>query len=214
MLLSGMIAFAIASLLMSMIPGPTTVVILRQSIRAGRSAGVATVLGNETGWLAWCLGAAFGLSALLVVSELAFDVMRIVGAIVLVWFGARMLWQARRAAEGAPSGDLTPPAPAGPSLWSCYRSGLLTNLANPKAGVFALSFLPQFVPEGAPALPTLLLLAVASALIDLAWYLGIVRLVGAAEGFFKRPAVRRRLEYVSGTLLIGLAVRLALTSKP
>ncbi|MEU9886309.1 LysE family translocator [Sphaerisporangium sp. NPDC051011] len=213
-MLSGLIAFAIASLLVSMIPGPTTVVILRQSVRAGRSAGVATVLGNETGWLVWCLTAAFGLSALLLASEIAFDIMRIVGAIVLVWFGAKMLWQARRKAQGDPPEDLAASSPGRPSLWSCYRSGLLTNLANPKAGVFALSFLPQFVPEGAPALPMLLLLAVASALIDLAWYLGIVRLVGAAERFFKRPVVRRYLEYMSGTLLIGLAVRLALTSKP
>jgi threonine/homoserine/homoserine lactone efflux protein len=213
-MLSAMIAFAIASLLVSMIPGPTTVVILRQSIRAGRSAGVATVLGNETGWLVWCLAAAFGLSALLLVSEVAFDVMRFVGATVLVWFGARMLWQAWRSARGGPSDDPAISSAAAPSLWSCYRSGLLTNLANPKAGVFALSFLPQFVPAGAPALPMLLLLAVASALIDLAWYLGIVRLVDAAERFFRRPAVRRHLEYLSGTLLIGLAVRLALTSKP
>jgi threonine/homoserine/homoserine lactone efflux protein len=213
-MLSAVIAFAVASLLVSMIPGPTTVVILRQSIRAGRSAGVATVLGNETGWLVWCLAAAFGLSALLLVSEVAFDVMRIVGAIVLVCFGARMLWQAWRSARGGPSDDPAVSSPAAPSLWSCYRSGLLTNLANAKAGVFALSFLPQFVPEGAPALPMLLFLAVASALIDLTWYLGIVRLVGAAERFFKRPAVRRHLEYLSGTLLIGIAVRLALTSKP
>ncbi|SEG89144.1 Threonine/homoserine/homoserine lactone efflux protein [Nonomuraea solani] len=213
-MLSAMIAFAVASLLVSMIPGPTTVVILRQSIRAGRSAGVATVLGNETGWLVWCLAAAFGLSALLLVSEIAFDIMRIVGAIVLVWFGARMLWQAWRSARSGPFDDPAVSSPAAPSWWKCYRSGLLTNLANPKAGVFALSFLPQFVPEGAPALPMLLLLAVASALIDLAWYLGIVRLVGKAERFLRRPAVRRNVEYVSGTLLIGLAVRLALTSKP
>ncbi|GAA4927848.1 threonine/homoserine/homoserine lactone efflux protein [Nonomuraea thailandensis] len=213
-MLSAMIAFAVASLLVSMIPGPTTVVILRQSIRSGRSAGVATVLGNETGWLLWCLAAAFGLSALLLVSELAFDVMRIAGALVLVWFGARMVWQAWRGPSGSRPGSPPAPPPAAPSLWSCYRSGLLTNLANPKAGVFALSFLPQFVPEGAPAMPALLLLAVASTLIDLVWYLGIVRLVVAAERFFRRPAVRRCLEYVSGTLLIGLAVRLALTSRP
>ncbi|MEU6729686.1 LysE family translocator [Nonomuraea wenchangensis] len=214
-MLSAVMAFVVASLLVSMIPGPTTVVILRQSIQAGRSAGVATVLGNETGWLLWCLAAAFGLSALLLVSEVAFDIMRVVGAIVLVWFGARMLWQAwRRRAQGGPTDDPAASPTAAPSLWSCYRSGLLTNLANPKAGVFALSFLPQFVPEGAPALPMLLLLAAASALIDLAWYLGIVRLVGAAERFFRRPAVRRYLEYVSGTLLIGLAFRLALMSKP
>ncbi|WP_043635460.1 LysE family translocator [Nonomuraea candida] len=207
---SELVAFAVASLLVSMAPGPTTVVILRQSIRSGRAAGAVTVLGNETGWLLWCLAAALGLSALLLASQLAFDVMRIAGAVVLVWIGARTLWQARSTA--GPSGEV-PAVPGGASLWGCYRMGLLTNLANPKAGVFALSFLPQFVPDGAPPLPTLLLLALGSAVIDLVWYLGIVRLVWAARRLLARAAVRRWLEYVSGTVLIGLAVRLALTSR-
>ncbi|AQZ63682.1 lysine transporter LysE [[Actinomadura] parvosata subsp. kistnae] len=206
-----LIAFSVASLLVSMAPGPTTVVILRQSIRSGRAAGVATVLGNETGWLLWCLAAALGLSALLLASQLAFDIMRIAGAVVLVGIGARTLWQARSPHD--PATGVRTAVPAGTSLWGCYRMGLLTNLANPKAGVFALSFLPQFVPDGAPALPTLLLLALGSAVIDLVWYLGIVRLVCAARRLFARPAVRRWLEYVSGTVLIGLAMRLALTSR-
>ncbi|MEW9555405.1 LysE family translocator [Nonomuraea sp. NPDC050783] len=206
-----LIAFAIASLLVSMAPGPTTVVILRQSIRSGRAAGAATVLGNETGWLVWCLAAALGLSALLLASQLAFDIMRISGAAVLVCVGARTLWQARSTRDPAADGGTAVPAET--SLRHCYRMGLLTNLANPKAGVFALSFLPQFVPDGAPALPTLLVLAVGSALIDLVWYLGIVRLVCAARRLLSRPAVRRWLEYVSGTVLIGLAMRLALTSR-
>ncbi|MFC9972862.1 LysE family translocator [Spirillospora sp. NPDC127200] len=198
--------FAAASLLVSMAPGPTTIVIIRQSIRAGRSAGVATVLGNETGWLLWSLAAALGLSALLLASRVAFDVLRVAGAVVLVWFGARALWQARRAA--APEGA-EPAGPAEVSRWRCYRLGLFTNLANPKAGVFALSFLPQFVPDGVAVPPMLLLLALASAVIDLAWYLVVVFLVCGARRLFQRAKVRRLLEYLSGSALVVLGVRLA-----
>ncbi|WP_157420253.1 LysE family translocator [Actinomadura kijaniata] len=210
-----LLLFALASLLVSMAPGPTTVVIIRQSIDAGRPAGVATVLGNETGWLAWCLAAAFGLSALLLASRLAYDVLRVAGAAVLIWFGVQALLRARRSIRrdaSADASDGTGGASAAPrrrSRWRCYRMGLLTNLANPKAGVFALSFLPQFVPDGAPVLPTLLLLAVASTLIDLAWYLGVVVAVCQVRRLFQRPAVRRRVEYLSGMVLVALGVRLA-----
>ncbi|MFI6516143.1 LysE family translocator [Spirillospora sp. NPDC050679] len=198
--------FAAASLLVSMAPGPTTIVIIRQTLRAGRSAGVATVLGNETGWLLWSLAAALGLSALLLASRVAFDVLRVAGAVALVWFGARALWQARRA---GPPEDAEPVGRADVSRWRCYRLGLFTNLANPKAGVFALSFLPQFVPDGVAVPPMLLLLALASAVIDFAWYLVVVFLVCGARRLFRRAAVRRGLERLSGVALVVLGVRLA-----
>lgn len=106
--------------------------------------------------------------------------------------------------------------PAGPgrvSLWRNFRLGVVTNFANPKAGVFAVSFLPQFVPDGAPVLAMLLVFSVIWALVDLVWYAGIVWLVGAAKRFFERPLVRRRLEQVSGVVLVGLGVRLAAESR-
>ncbi|WP_433325407.1 LysE family translocator [Spirillospora sp. CA-294931] len=207
-MLNGLAAFVVASLLVSMAPGPTTVVIMRQSLRSGRSVGVAAVLGNETGWLLWSMTAALGLSALLLASRLAYDAMRIAGAVVLVYFGARVVWQARRGSSGREGVDQAAEDPA-PSWWRSYRLGLLTNLANPKAAVFAVSFLPQFVPPGAPVPATLALLALATTLIDLGWYLAIVALITRAKRFFQRPAVRRRLDYLSGTVLIGLAVNLA-----
>ncbi|TDD33155.1 LysE family translocator [Actinomadura sp. KC06] len=206
-MLDGLAAFAAASLLVSMAPGPTTVVIMRQSVRFGRPAGTAAVLGNETGWLLWSVTAALGLSAVLLASRLAYDVMRIAGAVVLVCLGARMLWRARRGTV-VRSGDDVAVQP-GPSWWRSYRLGLMTNLANPKAAVFAVSFLPQFVPAGASVPATLLLLALASTLIDLGWYIAIVSLITRAKRFLQRPAIRRRLEYLSGTVLIGLALRLA-----
>lgn len=200
-----LIAFIGAAVLIALAPGPSTVMILRQSV-SSRRAGAVTVLGNETGVLLWGLAAAFGLSALLVASRVAYDGMRLVGAGVLVYFGVRALWQVRRRpGEQVATGSVE----VGGSLWRSYRLGVLTNLANPKAGVFAVSFLPQFVPDGAPVLATLVLFSVLWALIDSVWYLGIVWLVGRVREVIERPSVRRRLEQVSGVVLVGLGIRLA-----
>ncbi|MFI6519004.1 LysE family translocator [Spirillospora sp. NPDC050679] len=208
-MLESLIAFTGAAVLIALAPGPSTVVIMRESMRSGRRAGLATTLGNEAGVLAWGVAAALGLSALLAASRLAYDGLRIVGAVVLVYFGARALWQARK---GAPAGgpEEGRDGAAGPvPVWRCFRLGLVTNFANPKAGVFAVSFLPQFVPEGRPVMATLVLLSVLWALIDLVWYTVVVWLVGAAKQVLGRPGVRRRLEQVSGVVLVGLGVRLA-----
>jgi threonine/homoserine/homoserine lactone efflux protein len=204
-----LIAFVGAAVIVAMVPGPSTVMILRQAVRSGRRAGIATIVGNETGVLLWGLAAAFGLSALLLASRVAYDGLRIAGAVILIYFGVKSLWQVRR---GGPheTADDTPPSR---SLGHSYRMGLMTVFANPKAGVFALSFLPQFVPDGAPVPAALVLFSVLWALIDLIWYVGIVCLVGAAKRIFERPAVRRRLEQASGIVLVGLGIRLAAESR-
>jgi threonine/homoserine/homoserine lactone efflux protein len=205
-MLTSLLAFAGAACLIAMVPGPSTAVILRRSVIDGRASGVATALGNEAGVLLWGLAAAFGLSALLVASRIAYDTMRITGAVLLIGMGARALWRARHTA-GPPETD----APGtGVSHWRAFRMGLLTNAANPKAGVFAVSFLPQFVPSGAPVFPTLVLFSLIWALIDLTWYLPMIWLAGRARAVFQRAGVRRRLEQASGAVLVALGLRLAL----
>lgn len=203
---TSVLAFIGACFLIAMVPGPSTVVILRRAVSDGRRTGMAAVLGNECGVLLWGLAAAFGLSALLLASHIAYDVMRIAGAAVLVWMGARALWQSRR---GGDLPDAEPEATAAVPLGRAYRQGLVTNFANPKAGVFAVSFLPQFVPHGAPVLPTLLAFSVIWAVVDLIWYLPLVWLAGRVGGVLRRQSVRRRMERVSGLVLVGLGIRLA-----
>jgi threonine/homoserine/homoserine lactone efflux protein len=207
-MLTHLAAFTGAAVLVALAPGPSTVVILRASLRS-RRAGTLTAAGNELGVLLWGVAAAAGLSALLVASRVAYDGLRIAGAAVLVVFGIRALRAARRTAPPA----VPDVADAGEGGWSSVRRGLVTNLANPKAGVFAVSFLPQFVPAsvgtGLPLAAFLLLLAVWWTLIDLAWYLTVVTLAGAARRALGRPAVRRRLDQASGIVLVGLGARLA-----
>ncbi|WP_330280687.1 LysE family translocator [Streptomyces sp. NBC_00569] len=205
-MMTSVVAFVGAAFLVAMVPGPSTVVILRRAVMNGRRTGLVTVLGNECGVLLWGLAAAFGLSALLLASQVAYDLIRIAGAAVLVWMGARAVWQARRA--GQP--DQAPAEAAPVSLPRAYWHGLVTNFANPKAGVFAVSFLPQFVPHGAPVLPTLLAFSAIWAVVDLIWYLPLVLLAGRVGGVLQRRSVRRRMEQVSGALLVGLGLRLAI----
>ncbi|MEU6573271.1 LysE family translocator [Streptomyces sp. NPDC046805] len=207
-MLTSFAAFVGAAFLIAMVPGPSTAVILRRAVVNGRGTGMATVLGNECGVLLWGLAAAFGLSAVLLASQVAYDAMRIFGAAVLVWMGARALWQARRSG-GTGTDEEAEEAPAVSRRRAC-RQGLVTNFANPKAGVFAVSFLPQFVPHGAPVLPMLIAFSVIWAVVDLIWYVPLVWLAGRARGLLRRQSVRRRMEQISGTVLVALGLRLAL----
>ncbi|MET8866044.1 LysE family translocator [Nonomuraea sp. NPDC004580] len=203
-----LLAFIGACVLVAMAPGVSTAVILRQTLASGRGSGVAATLGNETGILLWGLAAAFGLSALVVASQLAYDVMRVTGAVVLVVMGAQALWQARKPVPvTAVEGD----AVAGRR--GAYLAGLGTCLANPKAAVFAMSFLPQFVPAGQDVPLTLVTLAVVWVAVDVVWYLMLIWAVAQAKAWLGRPSVKRRLEQISGVVLIGLGVRMAVESR-
>lgn len=203
-----LIAFLGACTIIAASPGPSTVLIIKRSLQSRRS-GFLTVLGNETGVFVWGVVAAFGLTALLTASEIAYDGMRIVGAAVLVGFGVQALRQARRMKGEEQDSD---PQGAGVTGWAAYRGGLLLNLANPKAAVFAMSFLPQFVPEGAPHLPAMVGLAALWAVYEVGYYGLYVWFVGRMKAVLSRAGVRRRLEQVSGGVLLLLGVRMALES--
>ncbi|MER6562446.1 LysE family translocator [Streptomyces sp. NPDC001027] len=213
---TSLLAFLGACTLIAASPGPSTVLIVKQSLRSRRS-GFLTVLGNETGVFVWGVVAAFGLTALLTASQAAYAVLRFGGAAVLVWFGVQALRQARRTkqAHGLDDGDEGDGAgesrgSAQRGGWAAYRGGLLLNLANPKAAVFALSFLPQFVPEGAPHLPAMVGLAALWAVYEVGYYSLYVWFVGRMRRVLSQAGARRRLEQVSGGVLLLLGLRLAL----
>lgn len=209
-----LLPFLGACLLIALSPGPSTVLIIRNSLR-GRRAGLMTVLGNETGVFLWGVIAACGLTALLAASQVAYDVMRYTGAAVLIVFGAQAIRAARRGGDirlvgpgedaGSGAGEETR---AGSGR--AYRAGLLMNLANPKAAIFAMSFLPQFVPSGTPQLPAMIALAGVWAVFEAGYYALYVWGVGRLRTVLSRKGVRRRLEQVSGGVLLALGVRLAL----
>jgi threonine/homoserine/homoserine lactone efflux protein len=162
-----LLLFAGSAATLVLIPGPNLIYIVTRSVEAGRRAGLASVLGVEAGTMVHVAAAAFGLSALLASSAVAFEVVKYAGVAYLVYLGVRAL-----RSGGPPE---TRPAPAG--MGRTVAEGMLVNVLNPKVSLFFLAFLPQFVdPErGAAATQVLVLgavfLAVASAL-DLLFVLG------------------------------------------
>lgn len=190
---TGLLAFLLASFLLAIVPGVGTAMLVKQSVRGGRRAAFVTVAGLEAGVAFWALAAGLGLSVLLVASEVAYQALRVAGVVVLLWFGARALFGRHRETAAPKSGG--------------FGAGLLVNLANPKLAVFAISFLPQFVSPGAGRW-ALITLAVLWVVIDTLWYLVIAGLITTVVGWLRRH--QSKIERLSGAVLIGLGVKLAL----
>ncbi|WP_448621193.1 LysE family translocator [Geodermatophilus sp. URMC 65] len=200
------LGFGLVALLLTITPGLDTALVLRAAITRGRRDAVATALGVVAGVLAWGAAAAVGVSALLTASTIAYDVLRLVGAGYLVWLGGRILWRLVRHPAEAAAGSSRSPGGA----WRSARTGLLTNLLNPKVGAFYVSVLPQFLPPGTPALGMGVLLALVHAALSLVWFAVLVLGAVAARRWLQRPGVSRTVEGVTGVALLGLGLRLAL----
>jgi threonine/homoserine/homoserine lactone efflux protein len=213
-LLTSAPAFVVAVLLISASPGPAMALILRRAALRGFRGAVPTVLGLEAGLYVWALLAAAGFAALVAASEVAFLVLRVVGAGVLVHLGVRALLAARRVGS-EPDAPL-PPAPARPGVrgWlTAFGEGAVVQLANPKAAVFMIAFYPQFVPADRPLFATTAVLALVQVVLETIFYLALACGVARAGTWFRRPVIRRRLELVSGTVLVGLGLRVAVTAR-
>ena len=214
-------AFVVAVVLISASPGPAVALILRRAALHGFRSTVPTVLGLELGLYIWALAAAGGFAALVAASEVAYLVLRVVGAGVLIYLGARAwraAWRERRAARR----DANRPEPAEgegavdvhrtPRPTRSFTEAVVVQLANPKAAVFMLAFYPQFVPADRPLFATTATLALLQVALETALYLALTAGVSRAGSWFRRPKVRRRLEATSGTVLVGLGVRVAASS--
>jgi threonine/homoserine/homoserine lactone efflux protein len=205
-------AFVLAVLLISASPGPAIALILRRAALRGFRGAVPTVLGLETGLYVWALLAAAGLSALVAASEVGFIVLRVAGAVVLVVLGLRS-WRAVLRDKYAAAGEEVEALDTGGTRPSrAFGEGVLVQLANPKAAVFMVAFYPQFVPDDRPLFATTALLALLQVALETALYLSLAAGVARAGGWFRRRSVRRRLEAVSGTVLVALGLRVATTS--
>jgi threonine/homoserine/homoserine lactone efflux protein len=203
-----MLTFAIAALVLIMLPGPDQALITRNALTGGRHGGLLTMTGGVLGSAVHAGAAALGLSALLLASASAFTVLKIAGAAYLLFLAAQMLWSARRSPH-SPELHQAVEAPVR-RRWSYLRQGFLSNALNPKVALFFVTFLPQFLSpdSGSPRAQALLLSAIFAALY-LAWFGVYVALVDRLGRWLRRPRVKARIEQVTGVLLATVAVRLA-----
>jgi RhtB (resistance to homoserine/threonine) family protein len=190
--------------LLTITPGADMAMVARSVFTGGRRDAFATTLGISAGCLVWAFASAVGVAALLAASRTAYDALRLVGAAYLVWLGVQSLLAARRGA--APP---EPVANAGERRPSPVRQGLLTNLFNPKIAVFYSTFLPQFIAPGDPVVALSLALAGVHIALGVAWLSLYAWLLDRAVAAFKGSRLRRTLDAVTGTVLVGLGLRLA-----
>jgi len=188
------------------IPGPDTAVVTKNVLIHGRRAGLGTSLGVSAGLSMWTIAAAVGVASLVRASEVAFTVLKLLGALYLVWLGI----QALRAA-GHPTGDALTAAAARPGMSARggFRQGFLSDLANPKIGIFFTSLLPQFVSAGHAVLLPFLVLGAIFVAMTLLWLLAYTLVADRAAQTLMRPRVRAGLDRFTGVVLIGLGLRLA-----
>jgi threonine/homoserine/homoserine lactone efflux protein len=202
-----LLAFVGAATLIVLLPGPDTLVVVRSILRGGRRQGLLTAFGNLCGLTVWVSAAALGLAAMLEASEVGYTVLRVVGACYLVHLGVQA-WRSRGRVDEAVLGDDQAAARRG-VLGTGFRAGVLTNLFNPKVGVFFVTFLPGFVPDGASVLWTTVVFgAIFIALTALYWVV-LLGLAARVTAWMNTPTVRRRLDTATAVVLVGFGVQLA-----
>ncbi|MDT8879838.1 LysE family translocator [Halomonas saccharevitans] len=205
-------SFLVAITLLSMSPGVDTLLVIRNTARGGWRDGVATSLAICCGLFVHATVSALGISLILLQSAWAFGVLKLAGAAYLVWLGVASLLAARRG-QGLPvAGVATQRAPV--PLWRPVREGLLSNVLNPKTVVFYMAFLPQFIAPGDPALAKSLWLAGVHFVVANLWQIGIVAMVGSAGQWLSSSAFTRWLNGLTGAVLVGFGIKLALTRSP
>ena len=190
-------AFAVLSLIVAVTPGPDSLLVLRSSLLGGRRAGARVAGGAASGSLAWGLFSAAGLTALLTASAQAYRAVQLAGACYMVFLGIRG-WRGR--AGHASSQPRRSPG---------FRAGLLSNLLNPKVGLFFLAVMPQFIPHHAPVTSYTLAFAATDAVIAGTWLAAVAWISGKARTLLGRPRVRSALDRAAGTALVALGLKVA-----
>lgn len=201
------VAFLSVSVVVIVTPGPDTAMTIRNTLLGGRRVGIATGLGVSLGQLVWTLAASAGIAALLVASEPAFLVVKLVGAAYLIMLGLHSLhsaWKSRGAAA-----EVVLPPRRRMSWRGGLGQGLLSDLSNPKMAVFFMALLPQFVPAGGATFWWSALLGLVFCVLTFLWLACYAFVVAKAGSFLRTPRVKRVLDAVTGTVLVGLGVRIA-----
>jgi threonine/homoserine/homoserine lactone efflux protein len=201
----GLLSYLAVALVVIVTPGPDTALTVRNALLGGRRAGILTAAGVSSGQLCWTLAASAGVTAILLASEPLFLALKIVGALYLAYLGAQALLYALRGERAA---DAAGPA-GGQRGRRAYRQGLISDLANPKMAAFFTSLLPQFAPGPQPSFEAMLALGAVFCFMTFLWLVLYSVAVDRAAAWLRRPLVRRWTEAVSGTVLVGLGVRVA-----
>jgi threonine/homoserine/homoserine lactone efflux protein len=200
-----LLAFVAAASVLTVTPGLDTALVLRAAATGGPRPAVFAGLGIALGCLVWGAVVSIGLGALLAASAMAFQLLKGAGAAYLLWLGAKLLLWPRARFDAAAADS------AKSNVTQALRQGLLTNLLNPKVGVFYLTFLPQFVPAGVGVAAFSFLLAAIHVLLGLIWFAALIAATVPVSRFLRKPRVVKTLDRVTGGVFVAFGAKLALS---
>jgi len=189
-----------------MIPGQGVAMVLRQSIIGGPKAAFLSSIGNCLGIMIWSISSAIGLSAIFTESDTAYLILKWSGVIFLSFISAQTFLSLRKE-----FGKFDLQSTEKTSAWASFRLGLITNLTNAKAAVYAVAFIPAFIPKETSLGFGIIALGAVWALISIVWNIGLIWTVKKSSTYIQKPAVRRALTGISAIGILGIAVGLALS---
>lgn len=190
-----------------LLPGPDTAVVTKNALLHGREAALGSAIGVNVGLSVWTLATALGVAAVIRSSATVYDSLKLVGAMYLIWIGARALWDSRHVRDGSQAAAASARTMDGRGG---FRQGMITNLANPKVGIFFTSLLPQFVSSGHPALPQMLMLGAIFVVLNVFWMCGYALAAVRLSDVLSRARVKAALDRFTGVVLVGVGIRLAI----
>jgi RhtB (resistance to homoserine/threonine) family protein len=208
---TALLAFTGAAGLLTIVPGLDTMLVLRTATVEGPRRAMFAGLGICTGCLIWGVLVSLGLGAIFSVSNFAYHLLRIIGAGYLVYLGVRLLRQREPAQFEEPDQTAELQQTTGASRW--FARGLLTNLLNPKVGVFYVTFLPQFIPAGVNVVGFSVLLALIHDVEGILWFAALTLATQPLVRWLRRPKILTLLNRLTGGIFILFGVRLALERK-
>ncbi|MCM3602361.1 LysE family translocator [Robertmurraya korlensis] len=196
--------FLVLSLFVVMSPGIDTALITKRTISDGRNDGYKMALGITTGSLVHTFAAAFGLSAILMQSAVAFEIVKYAGAIYLIYLGLSSFITMKNKnvikIEKQNNYEIKK---------SAFKQGLLSNVLNPKVAMFFLTFLPQFVKTGADATQQFIMMGIIYTVLSITWFFVYVFFINYLREWLMSPKVKRIMDKVTGLVLIGFGLKLA-----
>lgn len=190
----------------ALLPGPDTAVVTKNALIHGRGAALGSAIGVNVGLTVWTVATALGVASLLKTSETIYTTLKLIGALYLIWIGARAIWDSRRATAGP--GTVAAPGRTIDGRRG-FNQGVISNLANPKVAIFFTSLLPQFVSPSGSALIQMLLLGVAFIAINVTWMCSYALAAVRMSDVLSRARVKATIDRISGIVLIGVGIRLA-----
>lgn len=197
-------SFIFATALLVMIPGQGVAMVLRQSIIGGPKAAFLSSIGNCAGILIWSISSAIGLSAIFTQSDLAYSILKWTGVIFLTIISLQTFISLRKE-----FGKFDLESTVTTTPWASFRLGLVTNLTNAKAAVYAVAFIPAFIPQEAPLGLGIVTLGATWAMVSIIWNIGLIWTVKRSSNYIQRPQVRRALTAISAIGILAIAAGLA-----